>query len=162
MINTNHKKISEQLQKNSRLRSSGFSLLELLVVIGIIGILVGIGAISYTSAQTRARDSRRRGDVEAVGKALEQYYAQNNGTYPVSTDCDGYATFLAGGAPVDPKTGSSYIIDGDCAAAGDAFCICAELEIPATGNAYVKSGAQTACSWTGGASKDYYCVQNQQ
>lgn len=141
---------------------SGFSLLELLVVIGIIGILVGIGAISYTSAQTRARDSRRRGDVDAIGKALEQYYAQNNGSYPISTTCTGFATYLAGGEPTDPKTGSSYIVDGDCSVTGDSFCICGEMEIPATGNAYAKSGAQTACTWSGGTSKDYYCVQNQQ
>jgi prepilin-type N-terminal cleavage/methylation domain-containing protein len=143
-------------------KQSGFSLLELLVVIGIIGILVGIGTISYTSAQTRARDSRRRGDIEAVGKALEQYYAQNNGTYPLDDSCAGYEGFLAGGAPTDPKTGSSYITAGDCAAAGDSFCICAEMEIEATGNAYVKSGPQTTCTWSGGVSKDYYCAQNQQ
>lgn len=143
--------------------NKGFTLLELLVVIGIIGILVGIGTIAYSSAQQRARDSRRRGDVEAVGKALEQYYAANF-SYPLDSSCAGYETYLAGSSPVDPKTGASYITDGDCDLTGDAFCICSELEVEETGNAYVKAGGnQTACVWDGGSgTKDYYCVQNQQ
>jgi prepilin-type N-terminal cleavage/methylation domain-containing protein len=143
-------------------RHLGFSLLELLVVIGIIGILVSIGTVAYTSAQGRARDSRRRGDVEALGKSLEQYYAANI-SYPAATDCTGYSDYLAGSSPIDPKTGAGYITDGDCAADGSAFCLCATMEVTGSGNAYAKSGSQTACSWSSNSgTKDYYCVQNQQ
>lgn len=142
--------------------TKGFTLLELLVVIGIIGILVSIGTISYTSAQQRARDSRRRSDVAAIGKALEQYYSQNSSTYPTDTNCTGYASYLTGASPIDPKTGVAYIADGDCAATGDEFCVCALMEVTGTGNAYTKGGVTSQCNWDTGASKDYYCAQNQQ
>ncbi len=138
----------------------GFSLLELLVVIGIIGILVSIGTVAYRSAQERARDSRRRQDVDAVGKALEQYYADNL-SYPASGDCSGYETYFAGNIPSDPVTGTSYVQGGDCAVDGSAFCVCAELEAEGAGNAYEKAAGST-CSWSGAGSQDYYCVQSLQ
>ncbi len=60
----------------------GFTLLELLVVIGIIGLLVGLGAVSFSTAQKKARDAKRRGDVQAHKNAFEQYYSVCNFTYP--------------------------------------------------------------------------------
>jgi prepilin-type N-terminal cleavage/methylation domain-containing protein len=137
----------------------GFSLLELLVVIGIIGILVSVGTVAYRSAQERARDSRRRQDVEAIGKALEQYYADNL-SYPASADCSGYEPYFAGSTPSDPVTGVNYVAGGDCAIDGSTFCVCAEMEAEGAGNAYGKSGG--TCTWTGSGSTDYYCVQGLQ
>ena len=49
----------------------GFTLIELLVVIAIIGILAGFAIASFTSAQQKARDSKRKGDIDALVKALE-------------------------------------------------------------------------------------------
>lgn len=60
----------------------GFTLLEILVVIGIIGILLGLGAVSYSTAQKKARDARRKGDLQAIQKVLEQCYSVNNYSYP--------------------------------------------------------------------------------
>lgn len=152
--------------KNER----GFSLLELLVVIGIIGILVAIGTISYSTAQTRSRDARRRSDVENIGKALEQYYAANSAVYPMDDDCTGYETYLASGAPTDPKYGFEYAdsvantrsgdSSGFCEATGTTFCLCIQLETDDTGNAYGRSGS--TCTWSGTGDKNYYCVQNLQ
>jgi prepilin-type N-terminal cleavage/methylation domain-containing protein len=147
--------------KNNQ-RRNGFSLLELLVVIGIIGILVSVGTVAYRSAQERARDSRRRGDIEAVSKALEQFYADNL-SYPLATDCTGYGAYLVGATPSDPQTGDDYVVDGDCAVDGSQFCVCALLESEDTGNAFTKSGPGSACVWSGGSgTMDYYCAQNQQ
>lgn len=59
-----------------------FTLLEMLVVIGIIAILVTIGFASYSTVQKKARDSKRQGDLKAFQSAIEQCYSVNSFTYP--------------------------------------------------------------------------------
>lgn len=63
----------------------GFTLIELLVVITIIAIMVGVGTVSWTNAQIKGRDSRRKTDLKAVQQALELYY-QANGKFPSSSN----------------------------------------------------------------------------
>lgn len=65
-------------------RSSGFTIIELIVVIIVLGILVGITIVSYNGAQGRARDADRRVDVANLVKALEMYY-DDNGRYPTAS-----------------------------------------------------------------------------
>ena len=47
-------------------KTFGFTLIELIVVISIIGILVTIGTATYTTAQQKSRDVRRKQDLAAV------------------------------------------------------------------------------------------------
>lgn len=63
---------------------SGFTIIELLVVIIVIGILATISVISYSSAQSRARDARRKTDITTISKAMELYYS-DHGQYPTPT-----------------------------------------------------------------------------
>jgi len=73
-----------------------FTLLEMLVVIGIIAILVALGTSSYSTAQKKARDARRKSDMKSFQNAMEQCYSVNsysyptisgNGTTSISEDC---------------------------------------------------------------------------
>ena len=59
----------------------GFTLIELLVVISIIGLLAAAGLATYTSAQKRARDAKRKMDMRAMYSAVEAYYTAYN-KYP--------------------------------------------------------------------------------
>ena len=59
----------------------GFTLIELLVVISIIAVLVGVASVSYTNAQKKARDNRRKSDLKSIQQALELYF-QANKYYP--------------------------------------------------------------------------------
>ncbi|MBU1326651.1 prepilin-type N-terminal cleavage/methylation domain-containing protein [Patescibacteria group bacterium] len=59
----------------------GFTLIELMVVIVIMGILVMIGISTFISSQKRGRDSRRKSDVTNIALVLETYY-NDKGKYP--------------------------------------------------------------------------------
>jgi len=63
----------------------GFTLVELLVVMAILGILSSIAFGQYRNSQKKARDAQRQSDLSNIARALEMYY-NDNGTYPLSSD----------------------------------------------------------------------------
>lgn len=68
-----------------RKNTSGFTLVELLIVIIVIAILATISVVAFNGIQQRARDAARASHMELIAKALEMYYI-DNGSYPsVST-----------------------------------------------------------------------------
>ena len=65
-------------------KESGFTIVELLIVIVIIGILAALVIVAYTGIQTRARDAKSQTDAQAILKKAEAYAADSNGTYPAN------------------------------------------------------------------------------
>ena len=94
--------------KNSR----GFTFVELLVVVTIIAVLSGIGIASFTSTNQRARDSKRKADLEAIRSALEICRSEN-GAYPagldlvLDTQIDCGGTIYLNVIPLDPRDGQA-------------------------------------------------------
>ncbi len=102
---------------NYKLRNKGFTLIEMLVVIAIISILIGIGINTFTIAQQKARDVRRKADLRQIQTLLTIYGQDHPGaifgalpnwisSLPGDTNWTdnglidgGYTTTL----PVDPK-----------------------------------------------------------
>lgn len=66
-------------------KQSGFTIVELLIVIVIIGILAGLVITTFVGVQAKARDSERKTDINAVQKQLEAYFATYGG-YPSASD----------------------------------------------------------------------------
>ena len=62
-------------------QSKGFTIVELLIVIVIIGILATLVIVTFTGIQQKARDSQRKTDIGAVNSHITAYYAET-GTYP--------------------------------------------------------------------------------
>ena len=62
-------------------KQTGFTIVELLIVIVVIGILAAITIVAYNGIQNRANDSRRISDLSQISKALEVYYVDNS-KYP--------------------------------------------------------------------------------
>jgi len=69
-----------------------FTLLEILVVIGIIAILVNLGFASYSTVQKKARDAKRQGDLKAAQQIMEQCYSANSFQYPIINNSSGTLT----------------------------------------------------------------------
>jgi len=57
----------------------GFTIVELIITITIMGILLTLAVVNLTSTQLQSRDSERKGDIEAIGTAMETFYTAGNG-----------------------------------------------------------------------------------
>ncbi|RYX78601.1 prepilin-type N-terminal cleavage/methylation domain-containing protein [bacterium] len=75
--------------KSSSNKSHGFTIVELIVVIVVIGILAGIGIVSYSGSQNRAKKESYNATAQQAKLKLAEYYTDNN-KYP-----DGGAAVLA-------------------------------------------------------------------
>lgn len=73
----------------------GFTLVELIVAIAVMGILFTIGTISLTNSQVDARDKERQSDIENLVRAIESYYTANNGSYPITTAMNTETSLIA-------------------------------------------------------------------
>jgi prepilin-type N-terminal cleavage/methylation domain-containing protein len=80
-------------------KNQGFTIVELLIVIVVIGILAGLVITTYNGIQQKARNTERTTDLKTFQSQLEAYYA-NNGRYPANSDLGGTSatnvTFIAG------------------------------------------------------------------
>ncbi len=136
-------------------KHQGFTLLEMLVSVGIIAILVSVVTVSYNTAQKKGRDARRRNHLELVQQAFEQYAGANAGSYPANCTSAG-ATYLPGGMPTDPKTKVAYSSSYGASCTASAYCICAALE-GETNNTTSCSGGSPPSGYKG-----FVCIRNLQ
>lgn len=66
------------------MRQRGFTIVELLIVIVVIGILAATTVVAFNGVQRKARDTDRKSDVASIIKAMEAYHVLN-GRYPVAS-----------------------------------------------------------------------------
>jgi general secretion pathway protein G len=88
-----------------RTRASGFTLIEVLIVVTLIVVLAGIGLATYTTSITRSKEAVLMEDLYRMRDAIDQYYA-DKGHYPAdlpSLVSDGYMRSV----PKDPVTNST-------------------------------------------------------
>ncbi len=111
----------------------GFTILELLIVLAIVGTLVGVAVYSLGVSRAKTRDAKRVSDVSVIRSSLSQYWLQK-ASYPVTQGegvllgsqganadgltSEGFIGKSGGGAvilpmvPVGPKSGEFYRYKG--------------------------------------------------
>lgn len=65
-------------------KNTGFTIVELLVVIVVIGILAAITMVSYSGVKNKADTAKNQSNASSIQKAVASYYA-SNGSYPAWT-----------------------------------------------------------------------------
>jgi prepilin-type N-terminal cleavage/methylation domain-containing protein len=82
--------INRAMNKTKRTSRNGFTLIELVVVIGILAVLLAIVLIAINPARqfAQANNTKRRSDVNAILNAVHQFAADNKGALPTGIDSD--------------------------------------------------------------------------
>ena len=119
------------MQSRSK-KQTGFTIVELLIVIVVIGILAAITIVAFNGVQARGNDARRDSDMALIKKALEMYKADND-TYPGVCSGDGVGCSTSGLAAVLVPT---YVAN-----------IPQDPKFPSVGYSYVRGSASSYGIW---------------
>lgn len=108
---------------NNRYKSAGFTLIELMIVLVIVGILAAVGYPSYQRQVLRAHRTEGLTALQQAATQMERYYTNNNayaalGTVGVSTTSkSGYYTISVGNGPCGNAT-QCYTLTATATATG--------------------------------------------
>jgi prepilin-type N-terminal cleavage/methylation domain-containing protein/prepilin-type processing-associated H-X9-DG protein len=116
-----------------RFRAAGFTLVELLVVIGIIALLIGILLPTLNKARESAKQIQCSANLRSIGQGFAIYVAENDQMLP--------AAYLYNTGPGSPDVGGgtaaertfgythwSWFIYGDGASIGEGAFLCPEID----------------------------------
>lgn len=133
------------MEKMPKIAIKGFTLVEILVAISVIGLLSAIVLVSVNSARAKSRDAKRKAEISQIQKALEMYY-NDNGQYP-----------LSGGA-ASPNSGWSNSNDASWATLSTALASYIKLPVDPVNSPAGWAGSAGTYTYTF-YSRNYGCAQ---
>lgn len=93
------------------MKQKGFTVVELLVVIAVIGILATLTLVGYQSVQAKARDTERKTEVSAIADAIKLYRLKYGNDIEGGSGCGGNNNgtgYFAYKDPAVPPSSTSY------------------------------------------------------
>lgn len=151
-----------------KLLKKGFTLIELLIVIAIMGVLVALLLPNLAGARERARDSRRKTDLNNLQQAFRLYYNDSQAFPLTATITGAWGSTLTSGTttymtvlPRDPSSAPSALVNYGYSSDGNSYIILAKLEnqsdqdIAASQLRCPSTYAQVILGYTKNAANDY-------
>lgn len=91
-------------------KQKGFTLVELMIVVAIIGILAAVAIPKFAQMLEKSREGATKGNLGALRSAVSNYYADQQGWYPINLDTSTYIVVLTGGSSISlPAFAPTYI-----------------------------------------------------
>ena len=133
-------------------KQSGFTIVELLIVVVVIAILAAITIVSYNGIQNRAKLSAVQSDLSAASKKIELYKV-DKGIYPTSSEPTVWKSILTSAVgDVSDQNGKSFVVCRNNAGDKYALVAWAPLSPTISGSLYYVSSATSSVSsmaWAG-------------
>src|SRR3989442_12895302 len=128
-----------------KLVQKGFTLIELMIVVAIIGILAAIAIPNFIKFQARSKQSEAKANLKAIFTAQKAFYQEKDRFSTLTGEVgfepernNRYAYFLAATGTIEPRTGATLVqATTFTGVAGDTFKY---------GSAMDRSYSATACS----------------
>jgi prepilin-type N-terminal cleavage/methylation domain-containing protein len=113
--------------KKSPAKKSGFTLIEIVIVLAIAALIMVIVFVAVQGAQRSRRDTTVRNNAAQTLAAMEQYASNTSGAYPTATLATGYTTGItptptySTTAPTTTSRGTVYASSQTCNADKNAY-----------------------------------------
>ncbi|MDX1962083.1 MAG: type II secretion system protein [Pirellulales bacterium] len=101
------------LRSSHKRNRKGFSLLELLAVITILGIIAVVVVPRISTSSARAKSEADKQNRSEINSAVERWYFEK-GTWPANnlSDIGADINYFPSGIPTNPVNGKAYTLDG--------------------------------------------------
>ena len=86
----------------------GFTLIELMIVVAIIGILAAIAVPRFADLVTKSREAAAKGNLGAIRSAVSIYYADNDGMWPTTLANNDGNTPVAADSMINCQTAGGH------------------------------------------------------
>jgi type IV pilus assembly protein PilA len=97
------------------MKKRGFTLVEIMIVVAIIGLLAAIAIPSFAKIRAESRKSTCANNIRLIRDAAEQYAMANNLTADATITTSDLSEYLKSGIPLCPEGNAAYSATFDLA-----------------------------------------------